>query len=379
MQSSKIIIVIMVLGAVSSAFGQTEFIGQFSITKKPQITLDPSIKYYDSKITFQHNDAGIVNQMKIGELRPTGQSSKTDGLEYGWNDMTKYLETNCLFINGLERKIGNGISISLEFSKVNWVKNEQSKTPHTITPENRRLYTYNYVYGIEERLSIKQANKIILDTLIGKITDLKYFTYSEKKEHINGGYKIITALDYENKQVFAKVRSILADKFETRDVTVGIEAEEFKDKDPLELNVETKKLIRLLNNKNYNQIDKVEIENIINVYESFLSQASENKKDKINPKVSRKLQYNTAIACFLIGNFNKAKELLSLDEKNTKSQSSLFSGFSSKFDFIKNQFANDGSLASTIQSANNKYYVIESGFDLMNFIKSYGNVLGRKQ
>ena len=292
--------------------------------------------------------------------------------------MTKYLESNCLYINGLERKLGNGVSISLEFSKIKWVKNEESKTPHTITPENRRLYTYNYVYGIDERLLVKIGNKIILDTLIGKITDQKYFTYSEKKESINGGYKIITALDYENKQVFSKVRSILADKFETRDVTVGIEAEEFKDKDPLELNVQTKKLISLLHNKNYNQIDKVEIENIIKIYESFLSQASENKKDKINPKVSRKLQYNTAIAYFLIGNFNEAKYLLSLDEINTKSKSSIFSGFSSKFDFIKNQFANDGTLASIIQSANNKYYLIENGFDLMYLIKSYENVLDKK-
>lgn len=370
-------ITIILLSTFSSAFSQTEFIGKFSITKKPKIRLDPSIKYYDSKITFQHNDAGIVNQMKIGELRPTGQSSKTGGPEYGWNDMTKYLETNCLLINGLERKAGNGVSISLEFSKIKWVKNEESKTPHTITPENRRLYTYNYVYGIDERLLIKEGNKIILDTLIGKVTDLKYFTYSEKKEHINGGYKILTALDYENKQVFSKARGILADKFETRDVIVGIEAEEFKDKDPLELNIQTKKLISLLHNKNYNQIDKTEVENIVKVYESFLSQASESKKDKVNPKVSRKLQYNTAIAYFLIGNFNKAKELISLDEKNTKSKSGLFSGFSSKFDFIKNQYANDGTLTSTIQSANNRYYLIDSGYELMAFINSYSNVLRR--
>jgi type IV secretory pathway component VirB8 len=101
------------------------------------------------------------------------------------------------------------------------------------------------------------------------------------------------------------------------------------------------------------------------------------KKDKVNPKVSRKLQYNTAIAYFLIGNFIKAKEILSLDEKNTKSKSGLFSGFSSKFDFIKNQYAYDGTLSSAIQGANNTYYLIDSGFNLMNFIKLNGNVLGK--
>ena len=81
MKLNKITIVMMVLGVVGTAFGQTEFIGKFSITKKPKVTLDPSIKYYDSKISFQHNDAGVVNQMRFGELRPTGQSSKTGGPE----------------------------------------------------------------------------------------------------------------------------------------------------------------------------------------------------------------------------------------------------------------------------------------------------------
>jgi len=371
----KLIIASFLLSS-AIVFGQSEFVGKFTITQTPKIKLGSDVKYYSSTITCATSGSnGRV--FAIGELIASGRSSKTGGTEIDWVDRLRKMEDNCLNISSLQKGQG-GIEITLGFSMWDWKKREESKTPHTITAENRRLYTYNYSYNIEERLIIRNKGKIILDTLLGKITDTKFYDYSEKKETIMGGDKSITAFDYENKQIFPRVRSILAEKFETREVTIGIEAEEFNKKDPLELNIETKKLILSLHNKSYSEISNVEIGNIIKVYEQFLSESSENKKDKINPKVTRQLQYNTAIAYFLIGDFNKAKYLLSLDEKNTKPKSSVFSGFSSKFDFITKSFSNNGSLESLVNSANNKYRLVDNGYDLFKLIKYYENVLVKK-
>lgn len=311
-----IIVLLLVLALADCLQAQKDVKATFFFEQLPLIPIKDGSATYTSKITTEQNEVGYANRFQIGELVSTGKESSAMGHELAWADKEEECKQNFMAIEGLSYG-GGGIAVKLHFGNLNIHSKVQSKEPFTKTPGGKLLYSYTFVYGVEERLSVVDAQgNVLLDSILGSGADKKSFKYDEGNTHLPyGGSLRFTVLEHENKEVFPKVKSILDNYFGTLKLKALVEIQGFKS-DLTELNATNEELRSLIDNKDTKEISKESVVPVLAIYEKYLAEASTDKKAKINPKTTEILRYNMALCFYLTEDYENAILQLSFDEDN---------------------------------------------------------------
>lgn len=286
--------------------------GILGFTRYPLVVLPPTVHTYRSSISIAGRDAGIAG-FEVGELVPNGKSSPMMGAEMNWEDKRGEFTNTFLAIDGLREGDG-GLEVKLEFGK--WIQHhsEQGAQPYGKSPGGRNLYDYRYIYGIDERLTVTYNNQTLLDTVLGTGADQKNFNYHECDCWISGNSTYYTAIENENLTIFPKVKAILSDYFGKSEFTADIAIMSLKGKEFTTTDSIKTKLIAAFDSLSWGETDDADVQAIATQYEDI----NKGKLGKIEKKNTEILLYNIALCYYLLGDFDKARFTLSIEEKNIK-------------------------------------------------------------
>lgn len=361
------------------AFSQKEKFSQiiFNYTQNPLSKTEKNRRFFESEVTIAGASAGKL-KYSVGKLIPNGKSSKMMGNELDWVDVQNEYIEKYLAVAGFGKGSG-GLKVTLSFGKFIIYSSEENPNPIGTTPNGRKLFSTRYIYGIDERLIVKDVGEnIILDTLLGSGKDQKTFTVNDQDNWPPSGARYYFVLQQESISIFEMVKSILDDKFGYVDKKVLFKMKEFNDKEYESLSIANDRLHEAANNKTEMQNNKGEILKSINDYENFLKQSGRTLSEgKIND-----IKYNLAFAYFLNNDYANAKlNLPQSSDGNTvkkkKTGGGLLGGIGKAISERVQVNINGGNILSDFSLKGNKIkeydLKIDSTKELSNFIEELEN------
>jgi len=280
-------------------------------TQLPLTPLPSEVKTYQ---TITKTDGGDPYKawytVEVGVIKLSGKEHMQIP-EGNWIDKEKEWEKQYLALAGYAPSRIPDVEVELHFGILKVKEGKQDRSRPCGTAKNgRKLYTTSYVYSCPVELTVRlaESKKVILQQVI--------FDDSERRKKINGRDLSLLTRDQElydlmtdiTKKAYTQAGQIIRSQISKEKVTAKLTIFSYASKkhDYSDLDKAQQIIMDGFASQNYESMASAVL-----IYNKALASASEDKKARINPKVTEGIKFNKALVYFLVEDFENAKATLS--------------------------------------------------------------------